>query len=129
METFQNRAEGFEVGEELGFLEIHVPNCASEFANRCHMRRDVVDDEILNLFRSKEREKKTIIAERTEKLHNRIRSFSVDDEILLGDEEISNFFCVVFFVARKRTDGGFELRISGGVSEKTQKVDWIDESE
>ncbi len=107
MKTFQNRGEGFDVGEEDGGLLLlnDVANQPSKLKNRCHMMRDVVDDEILNFFRSKERTSFAGVKKR----HNRIRGFTVDDEILLGDEDISNFRRVVFFVSWNRIGGEFEL--------------------
>ena len=104
MKILQNRGEGFDVGEQRGgrFELNDAADQASELANRRHMRRDVVDDEILNFFRSKERKTRFINTETEEKLHNRIGGFCVGDEILLGDEEISNLFGVVFFVSWER---------------------------
>ncbi len=104
MKTFQNRGEGFDVGKELDGLLISddVGNQSSKFFNRCHMWCDVIDDEIVDFFRSKERTKSIILTESAKELHNRIHSFSADDEILLGDEEISSFFGEVFFVSWKR---------------------------
>ncbi len=130
MKTFQNRGEGFDVGEEFGRWSIlnDVADQSTEAANRRHTRRDVVDDEISNLFRLKQRTMRFILTEREEKLDYRIRGFSVDDEILLGDEEISNEFCEVFFILRKRINGGFELRTSGGVGERFRTIGRIDES-
>ncbi len=57
MKTFQNRGEGFDVGEENGGLLIldDVTDQSSKLVNRSHVRRDVVDDEILNLLDLKER--------------------------------------------------------------------------
>ncbi len=131
METCQNRGEGFDVGEENGrFLILKdVADHSYEIVNLCHTTRDVIDDEILHFFDSKEKQTRFIFTERFEKLRNRIRDSSVDDEILLGDEEISNFWGEVFFVARKRIDGGFELRRSGGVSERIQEKRRIEASE
>ena len=91
MKTFQNRGEGFDVGEELGSGFVFISDVADQFSeliNRGHMRRDDVDDEIVNFARSKERTAIFIWTEQEEELHNRIRGFSVDDEILLGDDEI-----------------------------------------
>ena len=69
----------------------------------------MVDDEILNFFRSKEWAKRSISAERVQKLDNRIRSCSVDDETLLGDEKISNLLVVTLIIPWKKIDGGLEL--------------------
>ena len=58
MKTFQNRGEGFDVGEEFGTAFAFVSNAAkqsSEVFNRCHMRCDLIDDEISNLFFSEKR--------------------------------------------------------------------------
>jgi hypothetical protein len=107
MKTFQNHVEGFVVAEAPGgkvSLD-DVADQSAELFNRCHMRRDVKDDEILNLFCLKEIVR--VATEREQRPHNRIRGFSVDDEILLGDEEISNFFCTPVSIAGKRVHGGF----------------------
>ena len=49
MKTFQNRGEGFDVGEELGRLPSsnEARDQSAELVNRCHMRRDAVDISIL----------------------------------------------------------------------------------
>ena len=96
----------------------------SEVRNRCRARREVVDDQILNVFRLNERTKRFIFAERVEKLHNRIGGFRIDDEILFGDEEISDLSGVAFLISRKSVDGGFELRRSeGGEDGEKQKFE------
>ncbi len=87
-----------------------VANQIAKVFNRFHMRRDVIDDEILNFDCSKN----AIVvrgSERHKELDDRVRGFSVDDEIFLGDDEIADFFRdVLFFILRKRIDGGFEFR-------------------
>ncbi len=56
MKTFQNRGEGFDAGKGLGWLLILDDGVdqAAELLNRRHMRRDVVDDEIVKIIDSKE---------------------------------------------------------------------------
>ena len=120
MKTFQNCGEGFDVGEELGSRFVFISDVADQSAelnNRRHMRRDVMDDEIVNFFRLKKRTKIIVETEREEELHNSIRGFSVDDEILLGDEKVANSSTVVLLASWKRIDGGFELRRSGSGGE------------
>ncbi len=123
MKTFQNRGEGFDVGEALGSYSLVIRDAAdgaTELVNRCHMRCDVVDDEIVDFFRSKMfgSTGAVYVRERQKELDDRIRGFSVDDQIFLGDENISNLFGEVFFDSWKRIDGGFELRRSGGVRKR-----------
>ncbi len=123
METFQNRPEGINVGEENGELLIlaDVADQVAELLNRRHMRSKVIDDEILNFFRLKERTKRWIDAEEEEKHQNRVGGFGVDDETLLSDEKMSNFSNEIFSYSRKRTDGGVELRGSRSVSKRRDK--------
>ena len=64
-----------------------------------------------------------ILTEKDEELHNRIRGFSVDDEILLGDDEIYKVR-LRFDVSRKRINGGFEhLRRSDGFEERFVRLE------
>jgi hypothetical protein len=119
METFQNRGEGFDIGE--GVAPSDEADQTAKLLNRCHMRRDVIDDEILNFSRWKERTARFIAAEPEQERNDRIRGFSVDDQMLLGDEEISNFCCVVFIISWKRIDRGFEFKRSGRFLKKRDK--------
>ncbi len=116
IETFQNGAEGFNVGVEVGarFLFRDVARQAAKSKSIRDVWRDGVDDEILNFARSKESLTGFDATERKEKLRNRINCCCAGDEILLGDEEISNFFGEVILVLWERIDGGFKLRGSCG---------------
>ncbi len=112
MKTFQNRGGGFDVDEALGITPVVLYNVAdqtAELVNRRHMRRDVIDDEIANFFRLKEKTTIFILTERAKKLRHRIRGFSADDEIFLVDDEISNFSGEMIIALWKVFDGGFKF--------------------